>query len=114
MVFCMDNAVILPFEIGICIFFLRFYEITCYNQEFFIINFVKQPHPSLITPFLSWTWQLQDLAKHNWNGEWQVRAEPESHVADLAVNHSFSLFGGKLTALNMTVKAEQVRWAFCM
>ncbi|KAK3891943.1 hypothetical protein Pcinc_004184 [Petrolisthes cinctipes] len=51
---------------------------------------------------------LQDLAKHNWNGEWQVRAEPESHVADLAVKHSFSLLGGKLNVLNMTVRAEQI------
>lgn len=51
---------------------------------------------------------LLDFAKHTWSGEWQARAAPESHAADLTVKHFFSLFGGKLKLFSTTVKVEQL------
>lgn len=51
---------------------------------------------------------LLDFAKHSWKGEWQARAAPESHVADLNVGHAFSLFGGRLKLFSMRVKVEQL------
>nr|XP_053646047.1 cholesterol 7-desaturase nvd-like isoform X2 [Cherax quadricarinatus] len=52
--------------------------------------------------------QLFDFAKHWWSGEWQVRAAPESHIADLKVTHAFSLFDGKFKLFTMVVRVEQI------
>ncbi|KFW82759.1 Cholesterol desaturase daf-36, partial [Manacus vitellinus] len=52
--------------------------------------------------------RLWDFMKHTWKAEWQPEPEPNAHCSRLLLQHSATIFGKRLSLMDLTVSARQV------
>ncbi|NXX16340.1 DAF36 desaturase, partial [Podargus strigoides] len=52
--------------------------------------------------------KLWDFMKHIWKAEWRPEPEPNEHCSRLLVQHTATVFGKRISMMDLTVSARQV------